>query len=187
LAKFLYLLNADNITAADIPRDSFVVYQGHHGDAGAHYADVVLPGCAYTEKSATFVNTEGRSQLTRAAVSPPGESREDWQIVRALSQVLGKTLPYDDVDAVRERMAEYAPHLINYGAVESSSLAKQGFAFLQESLKGTKKIGSASEFKPVLDDFYLADPISRASSTMAKCSQTFLQSKAEENKAQAQA
>jgi len=80
--KFIYLLNADDVDPASIPRDAFVVYQGHHGDLGAQLADVCLPGSAYTEKSTTWVNTEGRSQLGRAAVPPPGAAREDWKIIR---------------------------------------------------------------------------------------------------------
>ena len=82
--KFIYLLNADDIDPASIPRDAFVVYQGHHGDLGAQLADVCLPGSAYTEKSTTWVNTEGRSQLGRAAVPPPGAAREDWKIIRCV-------------------------------------------------------------------------------------------------------
>ena len=80
--RFIYLLNADEIDPKSIPQDAFVVYQGHHGDLGAQFADVVLPGAAYTEKSTTWVNTEGRTQLGRAAVPPPGASREDWKVVR---------------------------------------------------------------------------------------------------------
>ena len=80
--KFIYLLNADEIDPKSIPQDAFVVYQGHHGDLGAQLADVCLPGAAYTEKSTTWVNTEGRTQLGRAAVPPPGASREDWKIIR---------------------------------------------------------------------------------------------------------
>ncbi len=81
-AKFIYLLNADDVNSKEIPEDAFVVYQGHHGDLGAQFADVVLPGSAYTEKAVTWVNTEGRSQLGRAAVPPPGASREDWKVIR---------------------------------------------------------------------------------------------------------
>jgi NADH dehydrogenase (ubiquinone) Fe-S protein 1 len=81
-AKFVYLLNADELDPKAIPQDAFVVYQGHHGDLGASLADVVLPGAAYTEKATTWVNTEGRAQLGRAAVPPPGASREDWKIIR---------------------------------------------------------------------------------------------------------
>jgi NADH dehydrogenase (ubiquinone) Fe-S protein 1 len=80
--KFIYLLNADEVNPTSIPKDSFVVYQGHHGDLGAQLADVCLPGAAYTEKSTTWVNAEGRSQLGRVAVPPPGASREDWKIIR---------------------------------------------------------------------------------------------------------
>lgn len=80
--KFIYLLNADDVNPASIPQDAFVVYQGHHGDLGAQLADVCLPGVAYSEKGSTWVNTEGRTQLGRAAVSAPGASREDWKIIR---------------------------------------------------------------------------------------------------------
>lgn len=80
--KFIYLLNADEVDPKSIPEDAFVVYQGHHGDLGAQLADVCLPGVAYTEKGMTWVNTEGRAQLGRAAVSSPGASREDWKIIR---------------------------------------------------------------------------------------------------------
>ena len=81
-AKFIYLLNADELDPASIPKNAFVVYQGHHGDLGASLADVVLPAAAYTEKATTWVNTEGRAQLSRTAVPPPGASREDWKIIR---------------------------------------------------------------------------------------------------------
>ncbi|MHA1108285.1 MAG: NADH-quinone oxidoreductase subunit NuoG, partial [Alphaproteobacteria bacterium] len=101
----IYLLGADEIDCGRLGK-AFVIYQGHHGDAGASRADVVLPGAAYTEKNATYVNTEGRVQRTRLAVFPPGDAREDWTILRALSDRLGCTLPYDDVAALRRRMAE---------------------------------------------------------------------------------
>ncbi|MEE8622659.1 MAG: NADH-quinone oxidoreductase subunit NuoG, partial [Alphaproteobacteria bacterium] len=101
----VYLLGADEIDMARL-KDAFVIYQGHHGDAGAARADVILPGAAYTEKNGTFVNTEGRVQLARLAVFPPGEAREDWKIVRALSETLGRKLPYDDLARLRARMAE---------------------------------------------------------------------------------
>jgi len=104
--KVLYLLGADEIKSSDVAQDSFVIYQGHHGDAGANYADVILPGAAYTEKSGTYVNTEGRVQRTRAAVNAPGNAREDWKIIRALSEVLGFTLPYDSAYDIRQRLQE---------------------------------------------------------------------------------
>jgi NADH dehydrogenase (ubiquinone) Fe-S protein 1 len=171
-AKFVYLLNADEITAADAPKDAFVVYQGHHGDRGAHLADVILPGVAYTEKNATFVNTEGRTQITRMAVPASGAAREDWQIIRALSEVAGHTLPYDDVHALRQRMAEISPSLVRYDTVETSIFTDVGLAQLAQSPAG-KKPASSRPLEPVVTDFYLTDPISRASATMAKCSAVF--------------
>ena len=89
---------------------AFVVYQGTHGDAGAHRADVILPGAAYTEKDGLYVNFEGRVQLAKRATFPPGEAKEDWAILRALSDVAGQTLPYDDIEALRAAMSKDAPH-----------------------------------------------------------------------------
>ncbi|ORX96576.1 NADH-quinone oxidoreductase [Basidiobolus meristosporus CBS 931.73] len=175
-AKFVYLLGADEIQSSDIPKNAFVVYQGHHGDAGAHLADVILPGAAYTEKTATYINTEGRAQLTRAAVSPPSGAREDWKIIRALSEVAGATLPYDDVTTLRERMGDIAPHLVRYESVEPTSQANLGLdqlTKLQASVKG-------DTFTTVIKDFYMTDAISRASSTMAKCSAAFSRNSGQE-------
>ncbi|MBT4741420.1 MAG: NADH-quinone oxidoreductase subunit G, partial [Rhodospirillaceae bacterium] len=104
----VYLLGADEIDTAKLT-DAFVIYQGHHGDAGAHVADVILPGAAYTEKNATYVNTEGRAQLGQRAIFPPGDAREDWSIIRALSERLGKTLPYDSLEQVREKLRKISP------------------------------------------------------------------------------
>ena len=95
----LFLLGADEIKA---PEGTFVVYIGTHGDRGAHRADVILPGAAYTEKSGIYVNTEGRVQMANRAAFPPGEAREDWAIIRALSEALGKKLPYDSLAALRQ-------------------------------------------------------------------------------------
>jgi NADH dehydrogenase (ubiquinone) Fe-S protein 1 len=121
--KFLYLLGADDgsVTKEMLPEDCFVVYQGHHGDHGALLADVVLPGAAYTEKEATYVNTEGRAQRTRVAVTPPGVAREDWKIVRALSEFAGFKLPYDTVGDLRSRMEELAPHLVTCGDLQEAN------------------------------------------------------------------
>ena len=164
-------MNADEVTDSHIPKDAFVVYQGHHGDVGAQYANVILPGSAYTEKNATFVNTEGRSQVTRAAVSPPSAAREDWKILRALSQVSGHTLPYDDIESLRSRMDQISPSLANHDTLQrtDSQLSHLGTSYLR-SIKG-KSSNVAFEFS--IKDFYLTDPISRASSTMAKCSKAF--------------
>ena len=94
--EVVYLLGADEIDMAGLGK-AFVIYQGHHGDAGAHRADVILPGAAYTEKNGTYVNTEGRVQLGRLAAFPPGDAREDWTIIRALSGLIGEALPYDNL------------------------------------------------------------------------------------------
>ena len=104
----LFLLGADEI---DVPDGAFVVYLGTHGDAGAHRADVILPGAAYTEKSGTWVNTEGRVQLGNRAAFPPGDAREDWSILRALSGVLGKTLPFDSLAQLRAQLYAAHPHM----------------------------------------------------------------------------
>jgi NADH dehydrogenase (ubiquinone) Fe-S protein 1 len=109
--KMIWLLGADEVDPKDIPKDAFVIYQGHHGDRGAQLADVVLPGAAYTEKSATYVNTEGRVQLTRAATGLPGAAREDWKIIRAVSEFVRAPLPYDDLGALSDR--EFLLHRCN--------------------------------------------------------------------------
>src|SRR4029078_10846077 len=108
--EVLYLLGADEIDLRDTG-SAFVIYQGHHGDRGAARAHVVLPGCAYTEKDATYVNTEGRVQLGRRAVFPPGEAREDWAILRAFAGVLRRPLPFDSLPALHQRMRAAHPHL----------------------------------------------------------------------------
>jgi len=156
--EFLYLLGADEIDTARLG-NAFVVYQGHHGDRGAARADVVLPGAAYTEKDATYVNTEGRVQLARRAVFPPGDAREDWAILRALSGVLGKTLPYDSLGALRARMAASYP---SFAVPEVAPRAAWG-AF------GARGAVDAQPFVYPVADFYRTDVISRASPTMADC------------------
>ncbi|TMS11812.1 NADH-ubiquinone oxidoreductase 75 kDa subunit, mitochondrial [Larimichthys crocea] len=125
--KVLFLLGADAgcITRADLPKDSLIIYQGHHGDAGAPMADIILPSAAYTEKNATYVNTEGRSQHTRVAVTAPGMAREDWKIIRAVSELAGVALPYDSVEEVRSRLAEVSPNLVRYDDVEEANYFKQ--------------------------------------------------------------
>lgn len=125
--KVLFLLGADSgsINKENIPKDCFVIYQGHHGDHGAQLAHAILPGAAYTEKQATYVNTEGRAQQTLVAVSPPGMAREDWKIIRALSEVVGAKLPYDNLDELRNRMEDIAPHLVRYGSMEANNFYAQ--------------------------------------------------------------
>ncbi|NMM46034.1 NADH-quinone oxidoreductase subunit G [Rhodospirillaceae bacterium KN72] len=160
--KFVYLLGADEVDLTG--GKAFVVYQGHHGDRGAHAADVILPGAAYTEKNATFVNTEGRVQLARRAAFPPGEAKDDWAILRALSETLGKALPWIDFDGLRKAMREEYPHLAR---IDDAEAAEWGDF-------GTAGEMNAAPFKSPIDNFYMTDPISRASETMAECTQTFV-------------
>ena len=160
---FVYLLGADEIETAALGK-AFVVYQGHHGDAGAHRADVILPGAAYTEKDATWVNTEGRVQRGHRAVFPPGEAREDWAIVRALSAVAGATLPYDSVAELRASLVRDVSHL---GEVDSVARAEWG------PFGTSGAMNKASLASPVTD-FYRTNPICRASETMARCSALFV-------------
>jgi NADH-quinone oxidoreductase subunit G len=160
----VYLLGADEIDMNRLGK-AFVIYQGHHGDAGAHRADVVLPGAAYTEKNGTYVNTEGRVQLARLAAFPPGDAREDWTILRALSGVLDQTLPYDNLGQLRQKMIEACPRFAALGGVEAAEWG----AFGQK--------GSVEEapFVAAVENFHMTDPISRASSTMAECAALFTQ------------
>ena len=154
----VYLLGADEIDMSKMGA-AFVIYQGHHGDAAAHRADVILPGAAYSEKSATYVNTEGRAQRTNRAVFPPGDAREDWTIVRALSDTLGQTLPYDDLSAVRRRMATINP--VFYGLNDVATAKWGDFGQSGEM--------TDAAFASPIENFYMTDPISRASLTMAEC------------------
>ena len=159
----LWLLNADGFDPARIPAGTFVVYQGHHGDAMAGRADVVLPGAAYTEKDATWVNTEGRAQRGRLAVFPPGEAKEDWRIIRAFSEGAGKALPYDDANAIRARLAQASPVFARVGEVARGGCADT-----------TGPAGDASALNNVpfvlpIAVYHQADVISRASDVMAQC------------------
>lgn len=121
--KVLFLLGADDglVTREILPADCTVIYLGHHGDAGAPIADIVLPGSAYTEKQATYVNAEGRAQQTLAAVTAPGLAREDWKVFRALSEVIGQPLKYDTLDELRTRLEQISLHLTNYGKREGTT------------------------------------------------------------------
>ncbi|CAK0757949.1 hypothetical protein CCP1ISM_70001 [Azospirillaceae bacterium] len=163
--QVLYLLGADEIDASRIGSSTFVIYQGHHGDRGAHRADVVLPGAAYTEKNATYLNTEGRVQTTRLATFPPGEAREDWKIIRALSEHLGHRLPYDSLAQIRQRLVEVNPVFTAVDTVTAAAWRPFGQA-------GTL---DPAPFVPAVENFYMTDPISRASVTMAKCTEAFVQ------------
>jgi NADH-quinone oxidoreductase subunit G len=159
----LFLLGADEI---DLPEagSTFVIYQGSHGDRSAHRADVILPGAAYTEKSATYVNTEGRAQMTERAVFPPGQAKEDWAILRALSARAGQTLPYDTLTALRAAMYAQAPQLARIGTLAAADLAG-----VQALSKKGSPLTKAS-FSTPIQDFYLTNPIARASAVMAEMS-----------------
>ncbi|MEI6558450.1 MAG: NADH-quinone oxidoreductase subunit NuoG [Rhodospirillaceae bacterium] len=165
--EVVYLLGADEIDASRFGSTAFVIYQGHHGDRGAHRADVVLPGAAYTEKNATYVNTEGRVQRGRQAVFPVGEAREDWKILRALSERLGKSLPFDTLAQLRERMAALSP-VFSVG---------EGLKPAPWQAFGAAGPVEPEVFKPAFENFYMTDPISRASVTMAKCTEAFVLSR----------
>jgi NADH-quinone oxidoreductase subunit G len=162
----LWLLGADEFDTAAIGANTFVVYQGHHGDRGAARADVILPGSAYTEKHGTYVNTEGRVQRGALALYPPGEAREDWKIIRAFSGMIGKTLPYDSLDAIRARLEQANPVFARVGI-----LARFGCGDHTGPAAGSIGLGSAP-FAASVPDYYQTDPISRASPTMAECSRT---------------
>ncbi|MEX5577844.1 NADH-quinone oxidoreductase subunit NuoG [Pseudophaeobacter sp. A-200-2] len=155
-AEVIYNLGADEV---EIDPGAFVVYQGSHGDRGAHRADVILPGAAYTEENGLFVNTEGRPQLTFRAGFAPGEAKENWAILRALSAELDAKLPYDSLAQLRQAMVGEVPHLAKVGEViENEVVALDG-----------EPLGKA-DFLPAVKDFYLTNPIARASQLMAELS-----------------
>lgn len=157
----VFLLGADEVEVAP---GAFVVYLGTHGDSGAHRADVILPGAAYPEKSSIYVNTEGRVQMAARASFPPGEAREDWAILRALSDVLGHRLPYDSLAQLRAAMFKVHPHLQRVGQIAAGDPAD--IANLA-NLGGTP---DKAPFASPIDDYYLTNPIARASAVMAECS-----------------
>jgi NADH-quinone oxidoreductase subunit G len=159
----VYLLGADEIDMAALGK-SFVVYQGSHGDAGAQRADVVLPGSAYTEKSATYVNIEGRAQMTSRAAFPPGDAKEDWAIVRALSAQVGHKLPYDSLSALRAAMYKEAPALARLDVVAPADRAGVDALAARGGALGPEPFGTA------VRDFYLTNAIARASAVMAELS-----------------
>ena len=159
--KLLFLLGADDVDPAKFGK-SFKVYVGHHGDAGAAAADVILPGAAYTEKAGTYVNTEGRVQRSDRAVFPPGDAREDWAILRALSDVLGHKLPFDSFDQLRAAMAAEVP------ALGVEGLADYAWAPPSLAVEASGPVGYP------IKDFYLTNPIARASETMQRCSAELL-------------
>ena len=167
---FVYLLGADEFDMAKLG-SAFVVYQGTHGDAGAHRADVILPGAAYTEKSGLYVNFEGRVQRGQRAGFPPGEAKEDWAILRALSDVLGKTLPYDDAEALRAAVLADAPHFARTGEAPAQPGADPA---IWNAIGAAGAVDKTVPLASPISDFYLTNPIARASETMAECSRLFV-------------
>ncbi|MCC1482127.1 NADH-quinone oxidoreductase subunit NuoG [Roseibaca sp. Y0-43] len=155
-AEVIYNLGADEV---DIAPGAFVIYQGSHGDRGAHRADIILPGAAYTEENGLFVNTEGRPQLALRAGFAPGEAKENWAILRALSAELGAPLPFDSLGALRNQLTEAVPHLAEIDEVPENDWQ----ALPQGQL-------AQAPFKPAIADHYLTNPITRASSLMAELS-----------------
>lgn len=162
--SFVYLLGVDEIDTSYYD-NAFVVYQGHHGDIGAQRADVVLPGAAYTEKNATYVNLEGRPQRAYQATFPPGEAKEDWRILRALADALGKALPYNTLEQLRTAMEKDAPHLANIDEIIAAE-------YVPASKAGRI---NATLFEEAIFNFYMTDPITRVSKTMAACSREIIE------------
>jgi NADH-quinone oxidoreductase subunit G len=157
----VFLLGVDEL---DVAPGAFAVYIGSNGDRGATRADVVLPGAAYPEKSAIYVNTEGRVQMAARASFPPGDAREDWAILRALSDVLGKRLPYDSLAALRQTLFKAHPHLLRIGQIAPADAA---------DVRALAARGGDTErvpFRSSVDDFYFTNPIARCSAVMAECS-----------------
>ena len=161
----LYLLGVDEFNVeASVGKKTFVIYQGHHGDQGAARADVVLPGVAYTEKDGLYMNTEGRVQLAKRAVTPLGEAREDWKILRAISDVLGTPLPYNTLFELRARLVRDYPA---FGQIDGIVPAKWEMFGQAGSIR-------KHPFHSPIDNFYMTNSITRSSPTMAKCTQAFV-------------
>jgi NADH dehydrogenase (ubiquinone) Fe-S protein 1 len=151
----------------NLPEDAFVVYQGHHGDKAVYRANVILPSSAFSEKEGTYENTEGCTQWTIPAVPTVGDARDDWKIIRALSEVAGAPLPYDSVAGVRNRISMVAPNLVHVDEREPSTISA-------EVKPPVKQQVSSTPFKTVVENFYMTDAITRASKIMGQCSAALL-------------
>ena len=160
--KTVYLMGADELDTSKL-KDAFVIYQGHHGDKGAHVADVILPGAAYTEKSGLYVNMEGRVQMSDRATSPKGDAKEDWAILRALSAKVDRVLPYDSLESLREKL------MADHSTFMSLDTVPDRAVFDGAALGAKGKLSSAPLKNPI-EDFYMTNPIARASNVMAECS-----------------
>ncbi len=163
--KTVFLMGADELDTSKL-KNTFVIYQGSHGDAGAHVADIILPAAAYTEKSGLYVNTEGRVQMGAAAVAPKGDAKVDWAIIRALSGHLNRVLPYDNLDALREKLFTDHPSFASLGHAPGAD----GAANFDPSKLGATGKPKAAALKNPAVDFYMTNPIARASTVMAECS-----------------
>jgi NADH-quinone oxidoreductase subunit G len=161
--KTIYAMGADEIDVMKFG-DAFIIYQGHHGDALAGRADIILPGAAFTEKNATYVNTEGRPQVTRQAAFPPGEAKEDWKILRAISDRLGKSLPYKNLGEIRQRMTEISPVFTRIDTIIPTPFKTMGKAFPVDN----------TPFTSPVKNVYQTCAISRASVVMAQCTDAFV-------------
>jgi NADH-quinone oxidoreductase subunit G len=155
-AEVIYNLGADEV---DIDAGPFVIYQGSHGDRGAHRADVILPGAAYTEEPGLFVNTEGRPQIAQRASFAPGEAKENWAVLRALSGEMNATLPFDNIAQLRQAVVAAVPHLGDVDVVAENAWHAEKAG----------KLGKA-DFRTAINDFYLTNPIARASQLMSELS-----------------
>ncbi|CBI76403.1 NADH dehydrogenase I chain G [Bartonella clarridgeiae 73] len=160
--EVLFLLGADEVELTN--NKSFIIYIGSHGDNGAHAADVILPASAYTEKSGLYVNTEGRVQMTNRAGFAPGEAKEDWAILRALSDVLNKKLPFDSLSQLRQNLFNDFPHLCAIDDITPSYISDL------KALGSQMIVLNPQKFTSMIKDFYLTNPIARASAVMAECS-----------------
>ncbi|HKD46324.1 MAG TPA: NADH-quinone oxidoreductase subunit NuoG [Rhizomicrobium sp.] len=167
---FIYILGADEFDLAHLGR-AFVVYQGSHGDDGAHHADVILPGAAYTEKEGTYVNFEGRVQRAERAAFPPGEAKADWTILRALSEQLGHRLPYDDIGTLRAAIVKQAPH---FAQIAKAPVHSDTAASTWTGIGVEGRLNRSIPVMATISDYYLTNPIARASKTMAQCSREFV-------------
>ncbi|MDD9329226.1 MAG: molybdopterin-dependent oxidoreductase, partial [Bartonella sp.] len=160
--EVLFLLSADEVKLTN--NKAFVIYIGSHGDNGAHAADVILPASTYTEKSGLYVNTEGRVQMTNRAGFAPGEAKEDWAILRALSDVLNKKLPFDSLSQLRQNLFNDFPHLCAIDNIAPSCISDL------KALSSQVIVLNPHKFTSMIKDFYLTNPIARASAVMAECS-----------------
>ncbi|MBV9569974.1 MAG: NADH-quinone oxidoreductase subunit G [Alphaproteobacteria bacterium] len=167
---FVWLLGADDVDTGRLG-NAFVVYQGTHGDAGAHRADVILPGAAYTEQDGIYVNFEGRVQRAERAIFPPGQAKEDWAILRAFSDVIGRRLPYESREELRRALVADVPHMANDDALPGSAGTDPA---IWNNIGAAGELDERTPLASPIADFYLTNPIARASETMAECSKVYV-------------